>query len=80
MSIIHIITLSAYELKDGGFRGVILIRDTKERIASPILSTLKEATYWVKSNLYNMMKDVPYKLAPIRIKNEYRANVWVREE
>jgi len=73
----HIATIAAYPLKDGGFRGVMLNHETKERIASEVCETLEQAKFWAKSQAHNVYDEVGYALAALRRKGEYRANVWI---
>lgn len=73
----HIATIAAYPLKDGGYRGVFLNRDTKERIASDRLDTLEAAKFWAKTKAHEAYDAVGYSLAPLRRKGEYQANVWI---
>ena len=73
----HIATIAAYEIKDGGFRGVMLIRATKERRASEKLETLEAAKFWAKNEAHKQYDEVGYTLAPLRLKGEYQANVWI---
>ncbi len=75
----HSYTLNAYKIKaerGGGFRGVVFNRLTKEKLESPALGTLSEATYWVKKKISDLIPDGAYKLAPMSRKGEYLANVW----
>ena len=71
----HIATIAAYPLKDGGYRGVMLMRSTKQRHASVPLETLEAAIYWAKSEAHRTFDG--YALAPLRRKGEFQANVWV---
>lgn len=73
----HIATVAAYPLKTGGYRGVMLNHETKERIASDVFDTLEAARLWAKSQAHSAYDAVGYALAPIRRRGEYRANVWV---
>lgn len=73
----HAYTIAAYKIQDSGFRGVILNRETKERIASEVLPTLSAATFWAKKSAFEKLGETPFTLAPLRIRGEYRANVWV---
>lgn len=76
----HTATIAAYPVKDelgGGFRGVMLIRATKERKASDCFDTFEEAVHWAKSAAHAVYGTDGYKLAPVRRKGEYQANVWV---
>lgn len=72
----HAYTIGGYEIKGGGFRGVILNRTTKERKASDVLSSLDEARNWAKKAVWEVIPDGAFNLAPLRIRGEYRANVW----
>jgi hypothetical protein len=78
MNVKHIATIAAYPLKTGGFRGVILNRETKERTASDVLPTLDAAKFWAKSQAHNAFEAIGYSLAPLRRRGEYQANVWVQ--
>lgn len=76
----HIATLAAYPIKEelgGGFRGIIFIRATKERIASDRCGTLEAARYWAQSKAEQAYAERGYMLAPLRRRGEYQANVWV---
>ena len=77
---IHIATINAYPIKDslgGGYRGVMLIKETRERRASKRFDTLQQATYWAKNEAHNTYSGMGYKLAPVSKSGEYYANVWV---
>lgn len=73
----HIATIAAYELQDGGFRGVFFLRATKERRASDRFETFEQATYWAKKQAHEAYDATGYSLAPLRKRGEYQANVWV---
>lgn len=73
----HIATIAAYPLKNGGFRGVMLNRETRERVASDIFETLEAARFWAKSQAHAAYDEDGYVLAPIRRRGEYLANVWI---
>lgn len=82
MNVAHVATIAAYPIdqaKGGGFRGVLLVRETKERRASDRFETLEQARYWAQTEAYNTYSTQPgYSLASIRMRGEYRANVWVQ--
>lgn len=81
MNVAHIATIAAYPIKDelgGGFRGVYLHRETKNRIASDVLPTLEAARFWAKTEAWNRHSAEPgYSVAALRRRGEYQANVWV---
>lgn len=72
----HVATIAAYEVKTGGFRGVFK-KIGEERIASDVFETLEEAKFWAKTKAHEVYAP-SYSLAPLRLKGEYRANVWVQ--
>lgn len=77
----HIATLTAYPIKaelGGGYRGVFYVRATKDRRASDRFETLEEARHWCKVQAHEAYDERGYNLAPMRVKGEYLANVWVR--
>lgn len=79
----HLATITAYPIdatKGGGFRGVLFIRNTKERSASERFDTLEQAKHWAKVQAENAYAARGYSLASVRRKGEYLANVWVRVE
>lgn len=76
----HIATITAYPIKDelgGGFRGVIINHETKERRASDRCETLESARYWAQVQAHSAYDAAGYSLAPLRRRGEYQANVWV---
>lgn len=76
----HIATIAAYPIPDakgGGFRGVLLVHATQERIASDRLDTLEAARYWAQRAAFERYDERGYSLAPLRRRGEYQANVWV---
>lgn len=73
----HIATIAAYPTKTGGFRGVMLNRETKERVASDEFETLEAARFWAQSQAHAAYDADGYALAPLRRRGEYQANVWV---
>jgi hypothetical protein len=75
----HSYTLASYKLQEGGYRGVILNRGTKERTASDVLPTLEAARHWAKSAIWEAIPDGAFRLAPLNVRGEYRANVWTAE-
>lgn len=79
----HIATIAAYPIPasmGGGFRGVILVRATRERRQSDRCDTLEAARYWAQSQAHADYEAAGYSLAPLRRRGEYQANVWVRIE
>ena len=77
-NVAHIATIAAYPIKDelgGGFRGVYLNRETRERIQSDQLATLDEAKFWAKNAAWNKHEGCRY--ASLNKRGEYQANVWV---
>ena len=76
---IHSHSIAAYPLKDGGFRGAILNRATRERKASEVLPTLEAAKFWAKTAAFEALAGTPFTLAALRIKGEYQANGWIAE-
>ena len=76
---IHSHSIAAYPIKTGGFRGAILNRATKERKASEVLPTLEAARFWAKTAAFEALAGKPFTFAPIRLKGEYQANVWIAE-
>lgn len=74
MNVKHIATVAAYPLKDGGFRGAIINRETKARSQSDVCDTLEAAIYWAKKEAFAYNGS---RLAPLRRKGEYYANVWI---
>lgn len=73
----HVYTVAGYEIKTGGFRGVILNQTTRERKTSDVLATLSAAKCWAQKAAFEALPDGGFTFAPIRIRGEYRANVWV---
>jgi hypothetical protein len=81
MNVSHIATIAAYPIKEtlgGGFRGVLLVCETKARVASDRFETLTEARYWAQMEAHKAYDARGYSLAPLRRKGEYQANVWVQ--
>lgn len=77
-NVAHVATIAAYPIKDelgGGFRGVFK-KVGEERRPSERFDTLEEAKYWAKVQAHEAYAP-GYSLAPVRLKGEYRANVWV---
>lgn len=74
MNVKHIATIAAYPIKGGGFRGAVVNRETRVRCQSDVLDTLEAAIYWAKKEAFTYDGS---RLAPLRLKGEYRANVWV---
>lgn len=77
---VHSHTIAAYPIKDehgGGFRGAVLHRASRQVVRSPVMKTLQDATHWAKSHVHKHFEGDGYKLAPVRRKGEYTANVWV---
>jgi hypothetical protein len=72
----HAYTLNAYEIKTGGFRGVLFNRETKERQTSDVLATLDDARNWTKKAIWDAIPSGAFTIAPYRRKGEYLANVW----
>lgn len=81
MNTAHVATIAAYPIKEtlgGGFRGVMVVSETKERVASDRLDTLEAARYWAKKAAWDRYGDHDgYALAALRRTGEYQANVWV---
>lgn len=77
INVVHIATIAAYPLKDGGFRGVMFVRENKVRTASDRFDTLEQATYWAKVQAHEAYEAAGYSLAALRKRGEYQANVWV---
>lgn len=74
----HAYTLNAYERKEGGFRGVLFNRESKDRKQSDVLPTLEEARHWTRKAIWEELPDGHFTIAPYRRRHEYLANVWVR--
>lgn len=77
---VHSHTIAAYPIKDehgGGFRGAVLHRASRQVVRSPVMKTLQDAKHWAKSHVHKHFEGDGYKLAPVRRKGEYTANVWV---
>lgn len=77
-NVTHIATIAAYPVKDelgGGYRGVMLVRETKARTASDRFDTLEEAKSWAKTKAWEAFNGCTF--AALRKRGEYQANVWV---
>lgn len=74
---VHAATITAFPLKTGGFRGVLLVHSTKLRIPSDVLPTLEAARYWAQCKAHEMYDEGGYHIAAVCIPGEYLANVWV---
>jgi hypothetical protein len=79
---IHAATLSAYPLKEGGFRGQVKLHAPAHGLyaihQSIVLGTLAEARGWSKKMVDELLPNVGYSLAPLRRKGEYLSNLWAR--
>lgn len=70
----HVATAMAYELKAGGFIGGVRHQETKE-VWSEKFATLDAARNFAKNKSWELFPGC--RLAAIRRKGEYFANVWV---
>lgn len=74
---IHVASIAAYPLEEGGFRAVYLDRRTRGRITNAPVATLEEARKLAQRFAYDRHHRDGFKLAPLRRRGEYRANVWI---
>lgn len=71
----HTLTAAAYELDDGGFRGVVVDRRSKERRASDVLPTIEAARFWARQHVHKIMGKTPW-LPGYIYKPYWIMNVW----
>ena len=71
----HTLTAAAYELDDGGFRGVVVDRRNKERLASDVLPTIEAARFWARQRVHKIMGETPW-LPGYIYRPYWIMNVW----
>lgn len=67
----------AYELKTGGWRGVVVnYLNNKERLASPLFTTRDEAGNWAMKTAHQIWKDLQVTVGHYN-GNRYRKNYFL---
>ena len=68
---------TAYERKDGGFRGVVIYKRSGQRTESSVLESVQAARFWVRTEVDRLMAGQSW--APGYIyKPNWGMNVWTR--
>ena len=66
---------TAFERKDGGFRGVVLDKRDGQRYQSDVCESIQQARYWVRVKVQELMAGQPW--APgYGYKPDWVMNVW----